>query len=102
MADIVRIPVRLDKDMEELVPGFIAGRHEDIVSIRAALAKGDMGTVRILGHSMKGAGGSYGFGRITVIGAAMEQAAMAGNKAGVEQLAAELADYLTRVEITYV
>ena len=37
-----------------------------------ALEQSDLETVRVLGHSMKGSGASYGFEGLTTIGASLE------------------------------
>ena len=62
-----RIVVRIDKDLEDLIPGYIKNRHNDIESMHTALESGDFENIRILGHSMKGSGGGYGFDEITTI-----------------------------------
>jgi hypothetical protein len=49
---------------------------------------------------MKGIGSSYGFPPITEIGRKLEEASSAGSKDVIKKLAAELADYLDRVEVT--
>jgi hypothetical protein len=40
-----------------------------------ALEKQDFETIRILGHTMKGTGGGYGFDTISEMGRALEEAA---------------------------
>lgn len=96
-----KIIVRVDPDLEELIPGFLQRRHEDIVAIADALKKDDYETVRILGHSMKGSGGGYGFDAISNIGRIIEQAAKDKNLAEIQKQAHELSTYLGRIEIRY-
>jgi HPt (histidine-containing phosphotransfer) domain-containing protein len=55
--------------------------------------------VEILGHGMRGAGGSYGFQAITDIGAALEQAAENADTDASRKWVGELSRYLDRVEI---
>ena len=93
------IRVTIDEDILELVPGFLNNRREDLKTIRASLAAGDWETVQRLSHSMKGAGGGYGFQRITEIGGAMEAAAKAADSARIEAGLADLENYLDRVEV---
>lgn len=101
MNDAEAMVVYVDKDLEDLVPEFLDNRRGDVESIRGAVANQDFETVRVLGHSMKGSGGGFGFDDITVIGAALEQAAKRQDsdaiRAGLEKLAA----YLTRVKVVY-
>ena len=94
-----RIPVRIDPDIEDLVPGFLANRGKDVLRLEALVAAGAYADIRLLGHSMKGAGGGYGFDRISELGAAIEGAALRRDGAEVLVQSAALADYLARVEI---
>lgn len=96
-----RIIAHVDPDLEELIPGFLDNRRRDVEKLRAALAAGDFATVRITGHSMKGAGGGYGFQPITDIGAVIERAAMASDAAAAAAGIDDLAAYLARVEVVY-
>lgn len=101
MGNSERIVITVDKDLEELIPGFLQTRHDDVTSITAALEAGDWGTVYILGHSMKGSGGGYGFDEISVIGGIIETAAKTEDAAEVKTGVARLADYLARIDIQY-
>jgi histidine phosphotransfer protein HptB len=97
-----RIVVNVESDIQDLVPGFLANRRSDVQRILEALSKGDFDAIRIMAHSMKGAGGGYGFETISEIGAAMEQGAKQGNSIEIERWLAELRDYLERVDVVYV
>ena len=94
-----RIVVIIDPDLADLVPGFLNNRRRDVDKLTALLANGQFADIRMIGHSMKGAGGGYGFDQITDIGDALERAALAADskiiQAGIEQLA----DYLARVDV---
>ena len=96
-----KIFVHVDNDLADLIPGYLANREKDIIAIREALEKKDLETIRILGHSMKGSGGGYGFETITDIGMLMEKAAMEGNGEDISLQVKRLEDYLRRVEIVY-
>lgn len=96
-----KILVLADPELEDLIPEFLEDRQEDIKTISKSLEDGDMETVRILGHSMKGSGGGYGFDKITEIGSHIEEAAIKSNKDAVEDRIKELASYLGRVEVKY-
>ncbi len=48
---------------------------------------------------MKGTGAPYGFSRLTEIGAGIERAAADQNGVALREYVAELAEYLSRVEI---
>lgn len=93
--------VRIDSELEELIPNYIENRHKDIKNMTEALAKGDFDTVRLLGHSMKGSGASYGFAEISVIGKKLEEAAKAKNQADITASIQELSDYMANLEVVY-
>lgn len=96
-----KITIRVDMDLEEIVPIFIENRHKDIVAITKALEQEDYDTIRILGHSMKGSGGGYGFDTITAIGNAVERAAKKSDKDEIRKQVNELSIYIERVEVVY-
>ena len=96
-----KILVRVDPDLADLIPGFLDNRRKDISAMQEALTHSDFDTVRLLGHSMKGAGGGYGFDTITEIGAALEEAAKDNNPGKVLRGLSDLAAYLDRVEVVH-
>lgn len=96
-----KITVHIDPDLEELIPGFLERRRDDIESIKNAIENGDFETIRILGHSMKGSGGGYGFDGITDIGQALETAAKENNGRQIKRTIDDLIAYLEKVVIVY-
>lgn len=96
-----KIFVHVDNDLAELIPGYLANREKDIAAIHNAIEKKDLETIRILGHSMKGSGGGYGFETITEIGMLMEKAAKEGRDEDISLQVKRLEDYLRQVEIVY-
>jgi HPt (histidine-containing phosphotransfer) domain-containing protein len=96
-----KIIVQVDADLEDLIPGYLENRQVDISNIREALVRGDYDSIRILGHTMKGTGGGYGFDTITDIGHALELAALQKNSQEIRQGVDELADYLYRLQVVY-
>ncbi len=96
-----RTVVRVDADIQDLVPTFLENRGEDVRKLDLARAAGDFQTVRRLGHSMKGAGGGYGFDRITEIGAELERAGTEADARRAERCTRALERYLREVEVIY-
>jgi len=96
-----KIIVHVDPDLEDLIPGYLANREKDIAAIHTALEKNDLDTIRIIGHSMKGSGGGYGFETITDIGMMMEKAAKEGRDEDIRLQVKRLEDYMCQVEIVY-
>jgi len=93
--------VRVDASFEPLIPKFMANRKKETVSMQQALDAQDFETVRTISHGIKGAGGSYGFDRITEFGAAIERAAKAADAETISREIPLLAAYLDRVAIVY-
>jgi chemotaxis protein histidine kinase CheA len=96
-----KIIAHVDNDLADLIPGYLANRKKDIVAIFAALEKKDLDAIRIIGHSMKGSGGGYGFETITDIGLLMEKAAKEDRDEDIRLQVKRLEDYLRHVEIIY-
>lgn len=94
-----RIAIHVDPDLEELIPGFLDNRRKDVTKLGTLLEAGDFAEARRIGHSMKGAGGGYGFDAITEFGAAIEEAALRSDAATIRAVAAELDDYLSRIDV---
>jgi HPt (histidine-containing phosphotransfer) domain-containing protein len=93
--------VKVDKDLEDLIPTFMSNRRKELDTLRVALAAADFEQLRQLGHRMRGVGNSYGFDDITDIGKLIEEGARSGDKAALEKHIAQYGDYLSRVEIAY-
>ena len=96
-----RITVKIDRDLEDLIPGYLKRRQEDISAIRNACDACDFENIRILGHSMKGSGGGYGFDQITEIGKLIEESAKNKDPERIREHTDQLAQYLTRIEVVY-
>ncbi len=96
-----KIVVQVDVDLEAIVPGFLANRQRDLSTIAACLQQGDLDTIRVLGHRMKGDGGGYGFAQISTIGHHLEEAAMAKNLIALQDQQEHLQNFLARVTVVY-
>lgn len=96
-----RLVVRVDADLEDLVPRFLENRRKDVTTLPAALDRGDYDAVRAIGHDMKGSGAAYGFDPITALGAGLEQAAKEERRDEIVSLTDELAAYLEQVDVVY-
>ncbi len=99
--DQEKIIVYVDSDLEDLIPVFLENRQKDIKELSDALAEGDLEKIRVIGHTLKGIGGGYGFDRITEIGASLERAAKENRKNEIEKLLKDFKDFLDRVEVRY-
>jgi signal transduction histidine kinase/DNA-binding response OmpR family regulator len=91
----------VDPDLKDIIPGYLERMSNDIKTILSALEKVNYETIRILGHSMKGSGGSYGFDAITDIGLHLEEAVKNKNSEDIKKWVSKLSDYITNVEVVY-
>lgn len=96
-----KIIVTVDADLEDLIPGYLENRRQDCHAMLQALARGEYETIRVLGHTMKGTGGGYGFDAITEMGKTLEEAAKRSDPAVIRQTVSDLAQYLQAVEIVF-
>ncbi len=96
-----RITVSIDPDLQDLVPGFLENRRKDAAALSRAARSGDLKTVRLLGHRMKGDGGGYGFQEISEIGEALEQAARREDWKVIAEKTAALAAFVAQVDVVY-
>jgi len=93
--------VHADPKFADLIPGFLQNRRNDVRTMLAALDRGDFETVQSLGHGMRGAGGSWGFQRISDLGADLEQAASSVDAGASRRWVEQLSSYLDNVEVVY-
>lgn len=96
-----KIVVQVDADLEDLIPGYLQNRRKDAEAILQALESQDFETIRVLGHTMKGTGGGYGFDAITEMGRVLEEAAKSQNTQAIQQEVAALLGYLEAVEVVF-
>lgn len=93
--------VTVAKDLEDLVPTFLANRAKELHALRAALVGRDMAQLRHLGHRMKGVGNSYGFAKVSELGKRIEDGAIANDTSALEACLAEYSEYLEKVKVVY-
>ncbi len=96
-----KITVTVDADLEELIPGFLERRQQDLQTLREALTRTDFEQIQQLAHTLKGVGGGYGFDAITSISQQIQQAAEKKSAQEIEVKLTELTDYLQRIEVVY-
>ena len=95
------IQVTVPRDLEPLMPRFLANRKLEIARMQASLAAADFDAVRQAGHSLKGVGGSFGFQALTDLGGRIETSANACDTAAVAASIEEYADYMNRLAIRF-
>ena len=101
MPNSKKLIIQVDSDLEDLIPGFLDNRQQDISTIFDALGRHDYDSIARAGHNMKGVGGGFGFDAITDIGGSIEQAAKQKDPVIIKHCLSELSDYLQRIEIVF-
>lgn len=96
-----KIRVRIDPVLQDLIPDYLENRGKDLLVYQQALKKDDFDSIAVMGHSMKGSGGGYGFHDLSNIGRAIEKAARNRDKESVRQSITDLEDFLKKLEIVY-
>ena len=96
-----KIVVKIDPDLEPLIPGFLNNRNKDLATLRTALEEKNFPSLQSVGHSLKGVGGGYGFAGMSEIGAAIEKAAKGQVLGELQDLIERYGKYLAAVEVVY-
>lgn len=96
------ITVKVDSEVQSIVPAFLDNRRQDCLTIRTLLGGEAFSEICTLGHRMKGSGGSYGFDDVSRIGEVIEKAALAADKKAISNAILQLSSYLERVTVEYV
>ena len=75
-----------------------------IVVLAVALIGTEIGvaaTEWLMGHTLKGTAGGYGFDGLSAIGASIENAAKSSDPTAIAQCADEMETYLNTVQVVY-
>lgn len=95
------IIVTVDADLADLIPIFLSQRRADLATLAAALPARDFEAIRRVGHGMAGAGASYGFDHLSVLGEHIVEAGRAADVQALTRLIAEFDDYLARLSVKF-
>jgi HPt (histidine-containing phosphotransfer) domain-containing protein/CheY-like chemotaxis protein len=93
-------PALTDDSLDDLIPGYLRNRREDLARMSEALARQDWTVIEELAHKAKGSGASFGFPELTEICRDLEKAARAGRADAAAQGVRRFEDFLARVEGT--
>jgi len=98
---MAKYKVSIDKDLQDIVPGYLATRRAELPGLFAFYSAGDLESLRKAGHKLAGSGGGYGFDRLSELGKKIETVAHDGDAAGLAAPLAELRDYIENLEVVY-
>lgn len=80
--------------VQELVPSYLAARSQEVSRMTELLAASDFERLRVLSHSLKGSGGSFGFPQLSGFGAALERHARESDSTSFSEELNRLKSYL--------
>ena len=96
-----KITVRIDPDIEALIPGFLGNREKDVQSLKEALGDENYRSMRSIGHNLKGVAGGYGFDGMSRIGADIETAAGHQDIKALASLIEQLDEYMKNLAVVF-
>ena len=99
--DINKTLIYVDQELQNIVPAYLTGRNIDIHKILDAVEVDDFESIRIIGHTLKGTGGGYGFTEISNIGVNLEKAAIEKDSTTIYKVVKRLEAYITNLEVRY-
>lgn len=97
-----KFTVKIDKDLEDIIPPFMENRKKDILELRKAIDDNDFATMKVIGHKLAGNAGSYGFDELGTFGATLEEASINKDHESCKKQTGLIEDYLANVNIVFV
>jgi len=97
-----KIVVNIDKDLKEIMPGFLKNRNQDLADLVGHINNNDLKNIEVIGHKLAGNAGGYGLQNLGDIGSALEEAAQKHDVESIKKLIAKYNDFINRLEINYV
>lgn len=95
-----KIRLKVEPVLKDLVPDFLANRRRDLERMRQALRAGDLAAIRDVGQNIRCFSRVYGIDELTALGEEIRCAADDCSTLRIVHLQGQLADYLSRVEVS--
>ncbi len=93
--------VTIDKDLADIVPGYLENRKNEVALFRECIAKKDFGQLLVLGHRLAGNAASYGFAPLTEQGRLIEKDAKAQTTEKMNEYVDFIESYLSNIDVKY-
>lgn len=93
--------VFIDNDLADLIPVFLERRQSDLEKLRGHLANRSFEDLRVMGHTLKGSAGGYGFDGLSKIGADIETAATQADEQGILANVQAMEQYLDSLVVEF-
>ncbi len=88
-----------DPDFRELLVEFAAAMPERRDGLIGAFRTGEYDLLRTRAHQLKGAGGGFGFPRLTEMAAALEKACVEHEPVGIAEALEKIVGYLNQITV---
>ncbi|MBC7692742.1 MAG: CHASE3 domain-containing protein [Methylotenera sp.] len=95
------LTVRISRELEDLIPGYLSNRKAELIVLDAAVAKSDFTTLQRIGHNLRGSGSGYGLDQLSELGTQLEAAAKASDLAQATQVVGQLRSFCTELKIEF-
>lgn len=92
----------VDRDIRDLIPGFLRNRAQEVRALRQAIADEDVRRLEHLACRMYGVGNPYGFRQVTTFGKQLRESCAAQDLDEAAEIVAQYEQYLSEVTVTYV
>jgi HPt (histidine-containing phosphotransfer) domain-containing protein len=92
---------KVDKDLEDLMEGYLQNRNEDLINLKNALKENNLKTIASISHKVKGSAGGYGLNGLGEIASKLEEKSKTSDVSSCAQLIEEFKKYLLELEIQY-
>ncbi len=89
---------KVPPELMDIIPGYISRRDQDILSLKEFLNHADFSEISMVGHKLKGNGASFGFDRISEIGAQIMVACENKSASDVKQLIIDFETEITSIK----
>lgn len=89
---------KIPPELMDIIPGYISRRDQDILFLKESLTHADFSAISMLGHKLKGNGASFGFDRISELGADLMLACDTKSTANVQQLIFDLENEIKAIK----
>jgi len=94
--------VKVQKDLEDLIPNFLNNRNQDVELATELVLKSDFSALKTLAHAMKGTCMSFGFHDAAEIVANIEAAAKNENGATISGDLSRLKNLFESIEVEFI
>jgi HPt (histidine-containing phosphotransfer) domain-containing protein len=98
MADLVNV----DRELEDLIDGFLQNRQKDLLVLKRLASDGSWDEIAKIGHRLKGTSGGYGFEHLSGLGKLLEDHGKLSQAEPVLRAITEMERHLGALKVNYV